>query len=75
MARSDSIARSGFKGRSILKEAFGEIKRDPPAILAKTRRKKGPAQANKQRVAIGLSKARQAGVRIPKAGRVKKLGS
>lgn len=66
MARGSSIADKGFKGRSVLKQMFGELKRNPPAVLAKTRKKKGPAQANRQRVAIGLSKAREAGVRIPK---------
>ena len=39
------------------KAAFAELKKNPPAILAKTRKKKGAAAANRQRVAIGLSKA------------------
>lgn len=49
-----------------VKAAFDEIKKNPPGVLAKTAAKKGPAAANKQRVAIGLSKARRAGARIPK---------
>ena len=47
-------------------EAIGhEMKANPPAILNSTRRKFGAPQANKQRVAIMLSKARRAGVKIP----------
>lgn len=51
-----------------------EMKENPPAILRATRRKFGVARAKKQRTAILLSKARQAGVKIPsyspsKAGR------
>ena len=37
--------------------AFHEIKHNPPAILAKTRKKEGAAQARRQAVAIALSKA------------------
>lgn len=66
MAKLGSIAEKGYKGKSIVHKMFSEIKQNPPAVLAKTRRKKGAARANKQRVAIGLSKARAAGVRIPK---------
>lgn len=43
-----------------------ELKEDPPSILAKTRRKKGKKAANRQRTAILLSKAREAGANIPK---------
>lgn len=47
-------------------EAIGsEMKQNPPAILNATRRKFGVARADKQRTAILLSKARQAGVKIP----------
>lgn len=42
-----------------VKKAAKEIKNNPPAILKKTARKKGKAQAEKQRVAIMLSKARR----------------
>lgn len=45
--------------------AFTEIKKNPPKILAKTKKKKGAAQANKQRVAIALSKAKKAGASVP----------
>ena len=44
-----------------------ELKEDPPAILAKTRRKKGATAAKKQRIAILLSKARKDGARTKKA--------
>ena len=37
--------------------AFKEVHDNPPKILAKTARKKGKAQAEKQRVAIALSKS------------------
>lgn len=44
-----------------------ELRDNPPSILAKTRRKKGAGAAEKQRKAILLSKAREAGARIPRA--------
>lgn len=53
------------KTRSLLKAAGDEMKANPPKILAKTARKSGSKQAEKQRVAILLSKARQAGADIP----------
>jgi len=59
---------TGKKTKAKLQSAFHEMKENPPKILAKTRKKEGAAQAERQRVAIGLSKARQAGARIPKAG-------
>lgn len=49
-------------------ESIGhELKVNPPAVLNSTRRKFGAARAEKQRKAILLSKARQAGVKIPSA--------
>ena len=39
------------------KAAFHEIKENPPAILAKTAKKSGAAQARKQAIAIALSKS------------------
>ena len=42
-----------------LHTAGKELKDNPPRILAKTRAKKGAKAANKQRVAIMFSKARQ----------------
>jgi hypothetical protein len=53
------------KSDKIRKASFDEIKANPPKVLAKTRRKYGAADAEAQRVAIGLSKARAAGARIP----------
>ena len=48
-------------------DAIGkEMKANPPAILNQTRRKFGVERAEKQRKAILLSKARAAGVKIPK---------
>ena len=52
-------------------EAGHEMKMSPPKILAKTRRKGGALAANKQRIAIMLSKARQAGAKIPRKGGTK----
>jgi len=53
---------AGKKG--ILERVGHELKTNPPAILAKTRRKSGAKRANKQRVAILLSKARRAGANV-----------
>lgn len=52
------------KSQKILKKVGHEIKTNPPRILAKTAKKKGKKQADKQRVAILLSKARKAGASI-----------
>ncbi len=43
-----------------------ELRDNPPAVLEQTRRKKGAAAADRQRVAILLNKAREAGASIPK---------
>jgi len=53
------------KTKKLIESAGHEMKENPPKILAKTAKKKGAAQANKQRVAIMLSKARAAGGDIP----------
>lgn len=53
------------KTQKLTEEAGHEIKVNPPKILAKTARKKGAKQADKQRIAIMLSKARSAGADIP----------
>lgn len=45
--------------RQTLAAIFGELKDNPPSILAKTARKKGKAAADKQRVAIAMSKMRE----------------
>jgi hypothetical protein len=60
------MAKKKTKSKGKVEAAFREMKKNPPAILAKTRAKKGAAAAEKQRVAIGLSKARAAGAKIPK---------
>jgi hypothetical protein len=44
-----------------LRDIFHELKENPPAILAKTRRKSGAKRANEQRIAIAYSKARRGG--------------
>jgi hypothetical protein len=49
----------------ILDSVGKELKTNPPKVLDKTLKTKGATQANKQRVAILLSKARQAGAKIP----------
>lgn len=48
----------------ILHEVGRELKHNPPKVLAKTARKKGAAMAEKQRVAILLSKARKRGAEV-----------
>ena len=48
--------------RSATDAAFRDLKRDPPRILARTRKKFGAARAEAQRKAIGLSKARRGDV-------------
>ena len=50
---------------NILEKVGTELKNNPPAVLNKTARKKGVHQAEKQRKAILLSKARAAGAKIP----------
>lgn len=54
------------KTKRILSNVGKELKNNPPKILAKTKRKKGKAAAEKQRVAILLSKARKRGAKIKK---------
>ena len=60
-----SGGRRKSKTKAILKNVGDELKSNPPKVLAKTRRKSGAKRANKQRVAILLSKARRAGANIP----------
>lgn len=52
------------RASQILSRIGSEMKENPPEILARTRRKKGKRQAEKQRVAILLDKARRAGASI-----------
>lgn len=42
-----------------VKRAFDEMKKNPPRILAKTKKKFGAEKAGKQKVAIAMSKARK----------------
>jgi hypothetical protein len=53
------------KNRKILHKVGAELRDNPPRIVEKTRREKGPEAAEKQRKAILISKARRAGARIP----------
>ena len=46
--------------------AFHEVSANEPSVVGKTRAKFGAERAEKQRVAIALSKARAAGARIPR---------
>ncbi len=55
----------------ILEGIGSELKENPPKILAKTAAKFGPGRAQKQRVAILLSKARKAGASVPQAKGIK----
>lgn len=52
------------RSASIMQRMGHEMKHNPPAVLAKTRRKKGAKAADRQRVAILLSKARAHGARV-----------
>lgn len=52
------------KTKKILKSVGKELKKNPPKILTKTAKKEGKTMANKQRVAILLSKARKKGANI-----------
>lgn len=65
MKRAPQILASKSKNKQLVEAAGHEMKVNPPKILAKTRSKKGAKRANKQRVAIMLSKARAAGANIP----------
>lgn len=53
----------GPKSRAIVESVGHELKVDPPKVLAKTREKSGAKQAEKQRVAIMLSKSRKRGAK------------
>lgn len=57
------------KDRAILENVGHEIKTNPPKILAHTRRKFGAEDAEKQRKAILLSKARKAGAHVSERSR------
>ena len=46
--------------------AFREVTENEPSVVAKTRKKFGALRARRQKVAIVLSKAREAGASIPR---------
>lgn len=50
----------------IIESVGKELKANPPAIVASTRRKFGPKRALNQQRAILLNKSRDMGARIPK---------
>jgi len=63
---SEGIGRNAAvsKSREIIESVGSEMKENPPAQLAKTARRYGTKRADKQRVAILLSKSRKAGAKI-----------
>jgi hypothetical protein len=65
MRKSQSVLGKG-KTRQLVEAAGKEIKNNPPRVLKKTARKSGAKQAQRQKIAIMLSKARAAGANIPK---------
>lgn len=54
------------KSKDIIESVGKELKRNPPSILASTRKKFGVVRAERQRKAILLSKSRKLGARIPR---------
>ena len=64
MPHKSKKALERFHNRNVLKSIAKEMKMNPPEILGKTKKKKGKKAAEKQRVAILLSKARKKGVKI-----------
>lgn len=54
------------KDQTTLQSVGHELKVNPPGIVRRTARKFGRERAEKQRVAILLSKARRRGASIPK---------
>ncbi len=59
------------KTEKIAESVGKELRDNPPAILASTKRKFGAARAESQRRAILLSKSRARGARIPKPKNMK----
>lgn len=51
---------------NILQSVGDELKMNPPKVLQNTLRKYGPVRANKQRIAILLSKGRKLGAKVGK---------
>lgn len=60
------MPRKKSKSRKTVERSMREVHKNPPARVAKTLRKKGKAAAERQMRAIGMSKARKAGARVPK---------
>lgn len=56
----------GKKSKAILGRAFSEVFSNTPKAVKHTARKFGKKRAEKQRVAIAMSKARKRGARIPR---------
>jgi len=56
----------GKKTKRIVRREMRKVHRETPKIVMETTANKGPDAARKQRVAIGLSKARKKGARIPR---------
>lgn len=64
-ARKRVSAMSMDKTKSkLLQRAFHEVKHNEPRIVGKTRKKKGSKAAQRQKIAIALSKAREAGANV-----------
>ena len=62
----DESSHQSMRASRILSGIGEELRDNPPDILTKTRKKKGAAAADRQRVAILLNKAREAGADIPR---------
>jgi hypothetical protein len=60
------MAKKMTKTKKIVKRMFHEVHERTPSAVMHTMIDKGPERAEKQRVAIALSKARAKGARIPK---------
>lgn len=54
------------KSERAKRAAFSEVSANVPDSVKRTARTKGPKAAQRQKVAIALSKARKAGARIPR---------
>lgn len=66
MKRAKMALRKHDERSKVLKKIGHELKVNPPSRLVKVEKKKGKKAAEKMRRAILLSKARTAGLRIPK---------
>lgn len=59
------VKRPKTRTARILEDVGEELKENPPSVLETTRRRGGKAQAERQRRAILLSKARKRGADVP----------